>query len=75
MSGIDWLLDTNLVIGLLKGHDAAMALAEEQKDAIIAATALMPNAQLLTLDHGMSRALGKVVTLRLGGVHPLAKDE
>ncbi len=31
MSGIDWLLDTNLVIGLLKGHDAAMALAGEQE--------------------------------------------
>ena len=122
MSGIDWLLDTNLVIGLLKGHAAAMALAEEQElaleraavsqitrmellgfpgladeeetairsfldacrvvvldeaieeqtirlrrsgmfklpDAIIAATALMLNAQLLTLDHGMSRALGRV---------------
>ena len=31
MSGIKWLLDTNMVIGLLQGHDAAVALAEEQK--------------------------------------------
>ncbi|MBF0620496.1 MAG: type II toxin-antitoxin system VapC family toxin [Magnetococcales bacterium] len=30
MSGIEWLLDTNMVIGLLKGHDTAIALAEEQ---------------------------------------------
>lgn len=34
MSGIDWLLDTNLVIGLLKGHAAAMALAGERKLAL-----------------------------------------
>ncbi len=27
MSGIEWLLDTNMVIGMLKGHDAAIALA------------------------------------------------
>lgn len=29
MNGIEWLLDTNMVIGLLKGHAAAMALAEQ----------------------------------------------
>ena len=29
MSGIDHLLDTNVVIGLLKGHDAAVGLARE----------------------------------------------
>ena len=29
-------------------------------DAIIAATALMLNAQLLTLDQGMSQALGRI---------------
>lgn len=29
MSGIEFLLDTNLVIGLLKGHAPAIALAEE----------------------------------------------
>lgn len=28
MSGIEWLLDTNMVIGLLKGHDAAIELAK-----------------------------------------------
>lgn len=28
MSGIDHLLDTNVVIGLLKGHDAAVRLVE-----------------------------------------------
>ena len=122
MSGIEWLLDTNMVIGLLKGHDAAIKLAEARglaldraavsqitrmellgfpeladeeessiqaflnacwvvlldetieeqairlrrsgmfklPDAIIAATALMLNAQLLTLDQGMSQALGRI---------------
>ncbi|MBF0426767.1 MAG: hypothetical protein HQL66_13210 [Magnetococcales bacterium] len=69
MNGVDWLLDINLVIGLLKKHDTAVALAKEQirrsgmfklPDAIIAATALMLNAQLLTLDQGMSRSLGRV---------------
>ena len=29
MSGIEFLLDTNMVIGLLKGHAPAMALAEQ----------------------------------------------
>lgn len=29
MSGIDHLLDTNVVIGLLKGHEAAVRLAQE----------------------------------------------
>jgi predicted nucleic acid-binding protein len=29
MSGIEFLLDTNIVIGLLKGHAPAIALAEE----------------------------------------------
>jgi predicted nucleic acid-binding protein len=29
MSGIEHLIDTNLVIGLLKGHEAAIALAEQ----------------------------------------------
>jgi predicted nucleic acid-binding protein len=29
MSGIKYLLDTNMIIGLLKGHDAAIALAEQ----------------------------------------------
>lgn len=29
MSGIEYLLDTNLVIGLLKGHAPATALAEQ----------------------------------------------
>lgn len=29
MSGIEFLLDTNMVIGLLKGHAAAIALAEQ----------------------------------------------
>jgi hypothetical protein len=29
MSGIEYLLDTNIVIGLLKGHAPAIALAEE----------------------------------------------
>lgn len=29
MNGIDWLLDTNMVIGLLKGHAPAIALAEQ----------------------------------------------
>ena len=29
MSGIEFLLDTNMVIGLLKGHTAAIALAEQ----------------------------------------------
>ena len=29
MSGIEHLLDTNMVIGLLKGHEAAVALANE----------------------------------------------
>lgn len=28
MSGIDWLLDTNVVIGLLKGHPAALELVQ-----------------------------------------------
>ena len=28
MSGIEFLLDTNVVIGLLKGHTPALALAE-----------------------------------------------
>ncbi|MDH2919323.1 MAG: type II toxin-antitoxin system VapC family toxin [Sideroxydans sp.] len=31
MSGISWLLDTNVVIGLLKQQPAAIALAESQK--------------------------------------------
>ena len=31
MSGINWLLDTNVVIGLLKQQAAAIALAESQK--------------------------------------------
>ena len=122
MSGIELLLDTNMVIGLLKRRDAAVALAEEQKlrlnraavsqitrmellgfpglteseeaaiqafldscqtilldqaieqqairlrrtgmfklpDAIIAATALILNVRLLTLDRGMSGALGRL---------------
>ena len=30
MSGINWLLDTNIVIGLLKQQPAAIALAESQ---------------------------------------------
>mgnify|MGYP000904743998 FL=1 len=30
MSGIEFLLDTNVVIGLLKGHAPAIALAEQQ---------------------------------------------
>ena len=29
MSGIEFLLDTNMVIGLLKGHAPALALAEQ----------------------------------------------
>jgi predicted nucleic acid-binding protein len=29
MSGIEFLLDTNMVIGLLKGHAPALLLAEE----------------------------------------------
>ncbi|MBX9834848.1 MAG: hypothetical protein K2X65_01570 [Burkholderiaceae bacterium] len=29
MSGIEWLLDTNMVIGLLKGYGPAIALAEQ----------------------------------------------
>jgi hypothetical protein len=29
MNGIEWLLDTNMVIGLLKGHGPAIALAEQ----------------------------------------------
>jgi predicted nucleic acid-binding protein len=29
MTGIEFLLDTNMVIGLLKGHTAAIALAEQ----------------------------------------------
>lgn len=29
MSGIEFLLDTNMVIGLLKGHAAAITLAEQ----------------------------------------------
>ena len=29
MNGIEWLLDTNMVIGLLKGHAPAIALAEQ----------------------------------------------
>ncbi len=28
MNGIDWLLDTNVVIGLLKGHPAAIDLVQ-----------------------------------------------
>jgi hypothetical protein len=31
MSGIEFLLDTNMVIGLLKGHVAAVALAEQSQ--------------------------------------------
>ncbi|MBF0135939.1 MAG: PIN domain-containing protein [Magnetococcales bacterium] len=31
MSGIDWLLDTSMVIGLLKDYPHAVALAEEQE--------------------------------------------
>lgn len=30
MNGIEWLLDTNMVIGLLKAHAPAVALAEER---------------------------------------------
>lgn len=30
MNGIEWLLDTNIVVGLLKGQIAAVALAEAQ---------------------------------------------
>lgn len=30
MNGIEWLLDTNIVLGLLKGQAAAVALAEAQ---------------------------------------------
>ena len=29
MTGTEWLLDTNMVIGLLKGHAPAIALAEQ----------------------------------------------
>lgn len=29
MSGIEFLLDTNMVIGLLKGHASAQALAQQ----------------------------------------------
>ena len=29
MSGVEHLLDTNVVIGLLKGHEASLALAEQ----------------------------------------------
>jgi predicted nucleic acid-binding protein len=31
MSGINWLLDTNIVIGLLKQQAATIALVESQK--------------------------------------------
>lgn len=31
MSGIEFLLDTNMVIGLLKGHAPAIALAEQSE--------------------------------------------
>jgi predicted nucleic acid-binding protein len=31
MSGVKWLLDTNVVIGLLKKQPAAIALAEAQR--------------------------------------------
>ena len=31
MSGVKWLLDTNVVIGLLKKQSAAVALAESQR--------------------------------------------
>jgi predicted nucleic acid-binding protein len=34
MSGIEFLLDTNMVIGLLKGHAPAMALAEQNDFAL-----------------------------------------
>ncbi|MBF0461088.1 MAG: type II toxin-antitoxin system VapC family toxin [Magnetococcales bacterium] len=29
MSGIEWLLDTNMVLGLLKGHPPALVMAEQ----------------------------------------------
>lgn len=31
MSGPEWLIDTNVVIGLLKGHEPAIRLAENVK--------------------------------------------
>jgi len=63
MNGLKFLLDTNIVIGLLKGNVKAIDERVEQEtirlrkvtslklpDAIIAATSVVHNAALLTLD-------------------------
>ncbi len=122
MSGVEWLLDTNVVIGLLKGYPPALAMVEQHglvveqaaisqitrmellgfprltseeemaiqsfmgvchvilldeeierqaiqlrrtgsfklPDAIIAATAIIRRLRLLSLDQGMSGALGRL---------------
>jgi predicted nucleic acid-binding protein len=59
MSGVKYLLDTNYILGLLKSiiEDVAIAVRRTRKvklpDAIIAATAIHHQVELLTLDVGL----------------------
>lgn len=54
MNGIEWLLDTNIVVGLLKGQAAAVALAEAQNlELSRAAVSQITRMELLGF-HGLS---------------------
>jgi predicted nucleic acid-binding protein len=67
MSGIKFLLDTNIILGLLKSSPEVLTLLNQRRkaielrrlrrvklpDALIAATAFCHDLELLTLDQGL----------------------
>ena len=72
MSGLRFLLDTNVLLGMMKPElpclaldrqieDSAIALRRQRRiklpDAVIAATALTHGLELLTLDEGLSAVM------------------
>ena len=63
MNGLKYLLDTNIIIGLLKGNDAVIPVLRDISltvcgfSAIIAATAKTYGIELLTLDKKLAAKL------------------
>ena len=49
MSGIDHLLDTNVVIGLLKGAESAVALAQQAGLALDRAAVSHPSSEFVNI--------------------------